>query len=61
VIAAASARHEGSAKACIEGLSERSKATGKPTHYIHVSSHPLPPIIIYSQLMTVSRRPQALL
>ncbi|KAE9381141.1 NAD(P)-binding protein [Stipitochalara longipes BDJ] len=37
VIAAASARHQGSAKACLEGLFERSKATGKGTHYIHTS------------------------
>lgn len=36
VIAAASARHEGCAKACLEGLSERAKVTGKATHYIHV-------------------------
>jgi hypothetical protein len=47
VIAAASARHEGSARACIEGLSERSKVTAKPTHYIHVSPHPPPPLLIY--------------
>jgi hypothetical protein len=39
VIAAANARHEGCAKACLEGLSERSKVTGKATHYIQV---PLP-------------------
>ncbi|PMD64312.1 NAD dependent epimerase/dehydratase family protein [Hyaloscypha bicolor E] len=37
VIAAASARHEGSAKACLEGLSERSKTTGQPAHYVHTS------------------------
>jgi hypothetical protein len=36
VIAAANARHEGCAKACLEGLSERSKVTGKALHYIHV-------------------------
>ncbi|TVY42566.1 hypothetical protein LSUB1_G001216 [Lachnellula subtilissima] len=36
VLAAASARHAGCARACIEGLGERSKSTGKATHYIHV-------------------------
>ncbi|KAH8757077.1 NAD dependent epimerase/dehydratase family protein [Hyaloscypha finlandica] len=37
VIAAASARHEGSAKACLAGLSERSRTIGRPTHYVHTS------------------------
>ncbi len=36
VIAAASARHEGFARACLDGLSQHSKITGKSTHYIHV-------------------------
>lgn len=37
VLAAASARHAECARACIEGLGERGKSTGKTTHYIHVS------------------------
>jgi hypothetical protein len=37
VIAAASARHEGCAEACLRGLGERAKATGREMHYIHVS------------------------
>jgi hypothetical protein len=41
VIAAASARHEGAAKACLEGLAERKKETGRDVHYIHVSSLPI--------------------
>ncbi|TVY27422.1 hypothetical protein LHYA1_G004183 [Lachnellula hyalina] len=35
VLAAASARHYDCARACIEGLGERGKSTGKATHYIH--------------------------
>lgn len=37
VVAAASARHAECARACILGLGERQKATGRPTHYVHVS------------------------
>ncbi|KUJ22707.1 NAD dependent epimerase/dehydratase family protein [Mollisia scopiformis] len=37
VVAAASARHEGCAKACLMGLGERQKSTGKVMHYIHTS------------------------
>ncbi|TVY59233.1 hypothetical protein LCER1_G000238 [Lachnellula cervina] len=37
VLAAASARHAECARACIEGLGERGKSTGKTTHYIHTS------------------------
>ncbi|KAH7417372.1 NAD dependent epimerase/dehydratase family protein [Cadophora sp. MPI-SDFR-AT-0126] len=37
VIAAASARHAESARACILGLADRAKSSGKDTHYIHVS------------------------
>lgn len=36
VLAAASARDAGCAKACIEGLSKRRKETGHAVHYIHV-------------------------
>ncbi|TVY85799.1 hypothetical protein LAWI1_G007313, partial [Lachnellula willkommii] len=37
VLAAASARHVECARACIEGLGERGKKTGRVTHYIHTS------------------------
>ncbi|RDW66477.1 NAD dependent epimerase family protein [Coleophoma cylindrospora] len=37
VVAAASARHESCAKACIEGLGERQRRTGNTVHYIHTS------------------------
>jgi len=37
VISCASASHDASAKAWIEGLGERQKQTGKPAHFIHTS------------------------
>jgi hypothetical protein len=36
VVAVASARHVGSAKACIEGLAETGNTNGDNVHYIHV-------------------------
>ncbi|KAG4437897.1 hypothetical protein IFR05_006616 [Cadophora sp. M221] len=37
VIAAASARHFDCARACLLGLGDRVKSTGKETHYVHIS------------------------
>ncbi|KAE8448381.1 hypothetical protein EG329_009625 [Mollisiaceae sp. DMI_Dod_QoI] len=37
VVAAASARHADCARACLAGLGERRKATGRATYYIHTS------------------------
>ncbi len=36
-----SARHEGCARACLQGLGERSKSMGREMHYIHVSEFQL--------------------
>ncbi|KAH9221701.1 NAD dependent epimerase/dehydratase family protein [Leptodontidium sp. 2 PMI_412] len=37
VIAAASARHIECARACLLGLGDHAKSTGKETHYVHIS------------------------
>ncbi len=40
-MACANARHEGCARACIEGLGERGRELGREMSYIHVSFHPI--------------------